>query len=144
MTRSIYRELLWKILRLYGISEELVVIIIAFHEAAQADLQLHGEMSPIRISLNRGLKQGSVLSPVLFNIFFGVLTKEFEKRCAAQTTANTLLGVTVQYNLNNGFMDDTQIHVRKPGMCTATIVDVLYADDCVLFTNTIRAIQRMI
>ena len=40
-------------------------------------------------------------------------------------------------------MDDTQIHRRKPGMHTATIVDVLYADDCVLFTNTIRAMQRM-
>ena len=49
----------------------------------------------------------------------------------------------MQYNLDNGFMDDTQIHRRKPGMHTATIVDVLYADDCVLFTNTVRAMQRM-
>jgi hypothetical protein len=29
-------------------------------------------------------------------------------------------------------------------MRTATIVDVLYADDCVIFTNTIAAIQIMI
>ena len=29
-------------------------------------------------------------------------------------------------------------------MRTATIVDVLYADDCVLFTNTISAMQIMI
>jgi len=29
-------------------------------------------------------------------------------------------------------------------MHTATVVDVLYVDDCVLFTNTIRAIQLMI
>jgi hypothetical protein len=50
----------------------------------------------------------------------------------------------VQYNLDGGFMDDSQIHIRKHGMRTATIVDVLYADDCVLFTNTIGAMQIMI
>ena len=41
-------------------------------------------------------------------------------------------------------MDDSKIHIRKHGMRTATIVEVLYADDCVLFTNTIGAMQIMI
>jgi len=41
-------------------------------------------------------------------------------------------------------MDDTQIRRHRPDMCTATVVDALYADDCVLFTNTIRAMQLMI
>ena len=50
----------------------------------------------------------------------------------------------MQYNLADGFMDDTQIRRHKPGMRTATVVGVLYADDCVHFTNTIRAIQLMI
>jgi hypothetical protein len=40
-------------------------------------------------------------------------------------------------------MDDKQMQPRKLGMRTATIVDVLYADDCVIFTNTIRAMQIM-
>ncbi len=141
---KVNRGILWQILRLYGIPEEIVAVIIAFHEAAQAVLQLNGEITLTRIPLNRGLKQGSVLSPILFNIFFGVLTGEFEKRCAERTTTDTILGVKVQYNLDGGFMDDSQIHIRKHGMRTATIVVVLYADDCVLFTNTIGAMQIMI
>lgn len=140
---KVNRELLWNILRRYGLPEELVLVIMAFHEAAQATLQLNGELSTTPIHLNRGLKQGSVLSPILFNIFFGVLTKEFEKRCANTTTEEMVLGVEVQYNLADGFMNPEQVHPRNIGTRTATVVDVLYADDCVLFTNTIRAMQTM-
>ena len=83
---KVNREVLWKILRLYGVPEEIVVVIIAFHEAARAVLQLNGEVSPTKIPLNRGLKQGSVLSLlILFNIFIGVLTREFEKQCAVKS-----------------------------------------------------------
>ena len=84
------------------------------------------------------------MSPVLFNIFFGVLIKEFEQRCSAQTTATKVLGVEVMYNNNNGFLDDKQIQKKKPGYDKATVIDVLYADDCVLFTNTIREMQTMV
>ena len=59
---KVNREVLWRILRLYGVPEAIVVVIIGFHEAAQAVLQLNGEISPVHIPLNRGLKQGSVLS----------------------------------------------------------------------------------
>ena len=41
-------------------------------------------------------------------------------------------------------MDDKQIQERKPGYGKATVVDVLYADDCVLFANTIREMQTMV
>ena len=122
-------------------SEEIIVVIIAFLESAKAMLQINGELSATVIPLNRGLKQGSVLSPILFNIFFGVLTTEFE----LHSMEETILGVNVQFNLADGFRDDTQIRRHRPGMRTATVVNnVLYADDCVLFTNTIGTMQLMI
>ena len=40
---KVNRDILWKILRLYGLpTEEVVEMIIMFHEAAQAMLQLNG------------------------------------------------------------------------------------------------------
>ena len=58
---KVNREVLWKILRRYGLPEMLIKIIIGFHEGSTARLQINGELSPTRIPLNRGLKQGSVL-----------------------------------------------------------------------------------
>ena len=72
------------------------------------------------------------------------LTTEFEKRCALHSMEETILGVNVQFDLADGFIDDTKIRRHRSGMRTATVVDVLYADDCVLFTNTIGAMQLMI
>ena len=54
-----------------------------------------------------------------------------------------MLGVEVLYNFDDGFLDEKQIQERKLGYGKATVVDVLYADDCVLFTDTIREIQTM-
>ena len=141
---KVNREVLWKILRRFGIPEEMVKIVIGYHEGSTAVLQINGEIAPNQIPLNRGLKQGSVLSPILFNIFFGVLIKEFEKRCANKKTEAKVLGVEVMYNLNDGFLDDKQIQEKKPGYGRVTVVDVLYADDCILFSNTIRDMQTMV
>lgn len=44
----------------------------------------------------------------------------------------------MQYNLDNGYINYKKIEMR-----TTTIVDILYADDCVLFNNTIRAMLGM-
>jgi len=83
---KVNRQILWKMLRLYGIPEELVKIIISFHEGATARLWLDGELSVLDIQLQRGLlKQGSVLSPaVLFNIFMGTVVTRFEELCMAR------------------------------------------------------------
>jgi hypothetical protein len=78
---KVNRELLWKLLRLNGIPEELIRIIISFHQGAVAKLHFNGVISPEEIRLERGLKQGSVLSPVLFDIFMGAIISKFEDQC---------------------------------------------------------------
>ena len=85
---KVNRELLWKILRRLGIPDRLVNLIISFHEGASAQAQVNGVLSS-PFPLQRGLKQGSVLSPILFNIFFGALIRAFEAECIQkEATAN--------------------------------------------------------
>ena len=134
---KVNREILWKMLRLYGIPEELVKIIISFHEGAIARLRLDGNLSELDIPLQRGLKQESVLSSVLFNIFMGTIVTRFEEMCMARLgTGSSEIGVRINYNFSGGLIDvnkknRTNMQVTK----TFTRFDVLYTDDCVLFAK---------
>ena len=48
---KVKREILWKLMRLYGIPEELVKIVKSFHEGAIARLRLDGNLSDLDIPL---------------------------------------------------------------------------------------------
>ena len=144
---KVNRQSLWKLLRLYGIPEELVRIIISFHEGAIARLRLDGELSLLDIQLQRGLKQGSVLSPVLFNIFMGTIVTRFEELCMARLgTGGGEVGVRINYNFSGDLISDSKKDKKKNTqlMKTFTLLDVLYADDCVLFANWVPAMQKMV
>jgi hypothetical protein len=130
---KVNRELLWKILRRLGIPDRLVNLIISFHEGASAQAQVNGVLSS-PFPLQRGLKQGSVLSPIPFNIFFGALLRAcaFEAECIQkEATSSQVLGAHIKFNLTDGFMSLTTLkNPSAPGVLTHVLYDILYADDC--------------
>jgi hypothetical protein len=74
------RSTLRKVLLLRGIiPPRLVQLIQALHCGAQATVRVDGAMSEA-FNLERGLKQGSVFAPLLFNIFFGAIIEFTRKR----------------------------------------------------------------
>ena len=118
-------------------------IIISFHEGAIARLRLDGKLSELDIPLQRGLKQGSVLSSVLFNIFMGTIVTRFEELCMARLgTGSGEIGVRINYNFSGDLIDVNKKN-RTNMQLTKTFArfDVLYADDCVLFANWVPAMQ---
>ena len=72
---SVDRELLWKVLARAGVPEEMIAVIRQFHDGMQAQVRMDdGELSDW-FEVTQGLRQGCVLSPLLFNIFFAVATE---------------------------------------------------------------------
>ena len=62
---SIDREVLWKILRHYGVPEKIVRMIKVFYNGFQARVLHEGEMTG-SFSMNTGVRQGCLLSPLPF------------------------------------------------------------------------------
>ena len=60
----------------------MINLIKGMHEGAQASLRIKGEIVS-QFPLETGLKQGSVFSPLLFNIFFGVIIDIWKKEVEA-------------------------------------------------------------
>ena len=72
---SVDRELLWKVLARAGVPEEMIAVILQFHDGMQAQVRMDdGELSDW-FEVTQGLRQGCVPSPLLFNVFFAAATE---------------------------------------------------------------------
>ena len=70
------RPLLWELLRRHGIPPNIVRLLENLHTDSFAVVITPGHQQPSeRFLLKHGLKQGSVLAPLLFNIFSGAMMR---------------------------------------------------------------------
>ena len=67
---KVNQELLWLILDRRGVPKKMINLIRGFHEGLMASIKIDGILSE-PFELKCGLKQGSIIAPLLFNIFFG-------------------------------------------------------------------------
>ena len=71
---SVDRELLWLVLARFGVPEKMLSVIRQFHEGMRVRTD-DGERSEW-FDVTQGLRQGCVLSPLLFDIFFAAVTHD--------------------------------------------------------------------
>lgn len=64
---SVHRESMWKALKAIGVPPKLVNVIAAFYDITPCRVKVHGERSHSFL-IQTGVRQGCVLSPLLFNI----------------------------------------------------------------------------
>ena len=67
---SVDRTLLWKVLTLFGVPLQMISVIRQFHDGMRACVGLDDGQCSDWFPVEKGLRQGCVIAPLLFNIFF--------------------------------------------------------------------------
>ena len=70
---SVDRELLWVVLARFGVPEKMFTVIRQFHEGMRARVRTDDGEHSEWFDVTQGLRQGCVLSPLLFNVFFAAV-----------------------------------------------------------------------
>ncbi len=73
------REVLWYVLKIYGVEGQVMERIKAFHRVVKACVKADVELSD-SFAIGVGVRQGCVMSPWLFNIFMDGCMREMKAR----------------------------------------------------------------
>ena len=70
---TVDRTLLWQVLTRIGVPPQMIAVTRQFHDGMGACVRPDDGVCPDRFEVEQGLRQGCVLSPLLFNIFFAAV-----------------------------------------------------------------------
>ena len=130
---TVSRPSLYKVLKRIGCPPTLLQLIISFHEDMTACIQYEGNISD-RFDVKSGVKQGCVLAPTLFGIYFAALLHHAFK--------DSQDGVFIRTR-----SDGSMFNIRRLKSKTKTtlelIRELLFADDAALTAHTEAALQRL-
>ena len=127
------REGLFRILLKIGCPPKLHSMIESFHTGMKGTVQFNGSTSE-PFSILSGVKQGCVLAPTLFGIFFALLLKH----AFGSTTEGIYLRTRSDGRLFNLARLRAKTKVRE-----VLIRDMLFADDAAVATHTQRELQSL-
>ena len=71
--KSIDRTLLWTVLARFGVPQNMTSVIRQFHGGMRACVRFDDKVCSRWFAVEQGLRQGCVLAPPLFNIFFAAV-----------------------------------------------------------------------
>ena len=77
---SVDRELLWVVLARFGVPEKILTVIRQFHEGIRSRVRTDHREHSEWFDVIQGLRQGCVLSPLLFNNLFAAVTHAVVER----------------------------------------------------------------
>ena len=133
---SVDRKLLWEVLGKCGCPPRFVNIVRQLHDGMNVCVSVAGELSePFAVS--RGVKQGCVLAPVLFNMYVQCITRLL----AATMRENAK--IVLNYRTDRNLFDLSKLKAKtKISQCD--IIELQYADDCALVAHTAEELQLML
>jgi hypothetical protein len=133
---SIPRDALWRVLSTYGVDAKVTELLADLHTGTQAAVKLAGEHGDW-FDISRGVRQGCVIAPLLFNTFFDCVVRlalaEMPDGC----------GVHLEFRAEGEVLP---WHKKAGGesVTMKSIAALIYADDLVLMSCDRAELELML
>ena len=131
---TVSRDGLWKILARLGCPPKFLDILRHLHEGQQGQVKHNGSLSG-SFHISNSVKQGCILAPTLFSIFFSIMLREAKDDLPD--------GIYIRFRT-----DGCLSNLRRLLACTKTIeeltTELLFADNCALLDHTEEASQHIV
>ena len=131
---TVPRSALWIVLEKLGVPHKMRSIIISFHDGMLAEVIHNGKVSDA-FEVNNGTKQGCVLAPILFALYFAVMLQN--------ALHGNNFGVPITFRTTGGLFNIRRF-TAKTKLSLETICDLLFADDCALVAHSMNELQTAI
>lgn len=131
---TVSREGLYRVLEHIGCPPTLLAITKSFHDDMCGTVVFDGEESA-PFNVNRGVRQGCVLAPTLFGIYFSVILLVAFRNCD--------VGIHLHTRKDGRLFNISLLRSKKyrSGLLTR---ELLYADDAALVANTEYGLQDLL
>ncbi|XP_063615914.1 uncharacterized protein LOC134789139 [Penaeus indicus] len=132
---TVSRKGLWMIMERLGCPPKFLSMVIQLHDDQRGQVRLKSDLSEPFPIVN-GVKQGCVLAPTLFSIFFSMMLKQATEDLEDEEA------VYIHYRLEGSLFKLRRLHANTKTL-EQLIRDLLFADDAALVAHTERVLQRL-
>nr|KAG5705334.1 hypothetical protein BaRGS_011106 [Batillaria attramentaria] len=133
---TVNRKALWTVLERIGCPQKFVKVIQLFHDGMTGQVLSSGNGGVTEaFEISNGVKQGCVLAPVLFNVFFTCML--------SHAVRGLEKGVFIRYRLDGSLFDLRRLTAKTK--CSKDLLqEALFADDCALVAHDQSDLQVML
>ena len=133
---TVDRTLLWQVHIRIGVPPQMIAVIQQFHDGMRACVRPDDGICSDWFKVEQGLRQGCVLSPLLFNIFLAAVLTAALQRISEDTVILAEL-VHLKGPPRSMGSEPAMDYVRR------TVWGMLYADDACIVSRSPQGIAKM-
>ena len=130
---SVPREALWVIMEKLGCTSKFVRLVRLLHDDMKCCVAVGGEQSGF-FSVTCGVKQGCVLAPTLFAMYFAVVVREVTQAASE--------GVHIRFRTDGALFNLGRLRARTK-VSYALVTEIMYADDLCFVAESPDGLQRL-
>ncbi|VDL88222.1 unnamed protein product, partial [Schistocephalus solidus] len=123
---TVNHDRLWRIMQKFGSPKRFTHMVCQLHDEIMARVTENGRVCEA-FAVTNGVKEGCALAPSLFSLmFYAMLMDCYRDECP---------GIRIAYRMDGRLLNKRRIHFQLR-VSTATIHELLFADDCALNAKT--------